>query len=176
MSLITAVRRTARHRGKSVTDLQKEIDTRECEVVRLNLLLDELGGAYLNLQAAYRDLVIDRETEREAARKATTAANERTRRLDGELAEAKAEIRRLTADNTALRAEQMPRDTSNPVDQATEPIDVRQLRDSILAGPIIPVTPLHEASFAMDRPDTSPTDLPGETTLTLRVTAAQTAA
>ena len=192
-SLIASVRRTAKHRGKSVTDLHGEIDGlrkemagKECEVVRLNLLLDELGGAYLNLQSAYRNLVIDREAERQA----TTAANERTRILDGALAEAKGEIRNLQSQLTALRATVQPRDTSDPRDQVTEPIDVRQLRDAtpddyldrtrvgwkIPAGPVIPVMPLHEAPFAMDRPPSSPTDLPGETTLTLRVTAAPTAA
>lgn len=168
MSILTTARTKARHRGKSVTTLQKEIDTRECEVVRLNLLLDELGTAYLNLQTAHRTAVAGLETQQ----RATRAANERTRRLDGELAETRAQVRRLTADLTALRATIQPRDTSNPVDQTTEPIDVRALRATIPAGPVIPVMPLPEAPFAMDRPDTSPTDLPGETTLTLRITAA----
>lgn len=188
-SLIASVRRTAKHRGKSVGDLQKEVDGKECEVVRLSLLLDELGTAYLNLQSAYRDLVIDRETERQAARQATTAANERARRLDGALAEAKGEIRNLQSQLTALRATVQPRDTRNPVDQVTEPIPHlgAEFPDDYLdrtrvgwkpptIGPVTQVKPLSEAPFAMDRPPSSPTDLPGETTLTLRVTAAQTAA
>ena len=194
MSLIASARATVsrtkgKHRAKSTAELHKEIDSRECEVVRLNLLLDELGTAYLNLQATRRNEVGNLETALEAARQATTAANERARWLDGALAEAKGEIRRLLAANTALRATVQPRDTSRLEDQTTEPIDVRQLRDAtpddyldrtragwkLPAGPIIPV-PLPEAPFAMDRPPTTPTDLPGETTLTLRVTAAPTAA
>lgn len=196
MSLIASARATVsrakgKHRAKSNAELQKEVDGKECEVVRLNLLLDELGTAYLNLQATRRNEISNLETALEAARQATTAANERARILDGALAEAKGEIRNLLAANTALRATVQPRDTRNPVDQTTEPIDVRQLRDATpddyldrtrvgwklpTIGPVTEVKPLHETPFAMDRPPVTPTDLPGETTLTLRVTAAQTAA
>lgn len=102
---------------------------------------------------------------------------ETLRRVDAERMEAEGQVRRLTADLTALRATVQPRDTSRIEDQATAPIDLRELRAAVADGRVspviridpIPVMPLREAPFAMDAIPSSPTDTSGETTQTLRV-------
>ena len=143
MSILTR----GRHRGPSVGDLKDRIndleqqlkaaDQRECELTRLALDFAELGTAYKALEAQHAE------------------ANARAARLDGENIALRAQVRNLTA----VSVPPAVRDTSAIEDQATEPVDVRGLRDEVgddyldrtrqsWIGPVTRVMPLFQSPLA----------------------------
>lgn len=88
----------------------------------------------------------------------------RVERLTDRVEQLVAANRHLTATNTALRAQVVNRDTSHPDDQATHPIDVRQLPAALAAS--ARVITLHQA-HAAHQPTRFPTG--EETTLTIPI-------
>lgn len=166
MSLLTTVRITGRHRAKTPAQLKAELDQLTCLVMRRTTERDTALAAVNE-----RDRAMAKAVDRIAT------LEETLRRFDAERAEAKGEVRRLTADLTALRATVQPRDVSRPEDQATEPVDVRKVRaefdDDYLdrtrqtwIGPVTRVLPLFNAPLAAV---TNPGDITSETTVTLPV-------
>jgi chromosome segregation ATPase len=163
MSILNTVRSTAKHRGKTPTQLKTELDDLTCRHTRLTLHFAELATAMKHTRKQLGTEVVG-----------GLEMEQTLRRVYAERDEARAEIRRLLADLTALRATIQPRDTTDPADQTTHPMDARELQaelgdDYLNATRQTWIGPLHAAPFATTRPPTSPTDRPGETTQTLRV-------
>lgn len=183
MRLRAADKTKPRHRGMTPTQLKDTIRKQDCEYTKLHLHFEGLRGAYNQLRHAYHDLQTSLETERAAreAERAQAAKNLTTVTVQRDAA--LADVRRLTAHNTALRAQITPRDTSDPRDRSTVPMDVRQLRAELADDYLnrtrvawTPPKPLWQAPFAMDRPPTTPTDLPGDTETTITLHTSHTAA
>lgn len=164
------IRSTAKHRGQTPKQLRAQITQQDCEFTKLHLHFEELGAAYKRLEQH----CADQQTRLQQATVERDAAVIRAESAAARVADLEAQVRRLTADCTGLRAQRIPRDTKDVRDRATVPMDMRTLRaeiaDDFLDRTRVawtpPVTPLWQAPFAMDRPPVSPTSLPGDKTTT----------
>lgn len=152
---IDTVRRTARHALASRRDLAHELRRMRHE--------KEADRLYVRrIEAELHDARVELATER----RAKTAAQETTRRFDAEAAAAKAEAQqraeeaeRLAIEVRMLREQVHGRDTSDPADQVTEPIDTRTVRDEFgddyldrtrraWIGPVTRIEPLYHSPLA----------------------------
>lgn len=129
MSILSTARRVARHRSATPAELREEN--------RLLLAREVAAADFFALLIRDRDEVY-------AAWKQS-----QQRVADAELVVVcqQGDIEELTAEVTALKAQlanasrvdvpPMERDTRHGADQATTPINVRELRDSFNAGPVV---------------------------------------
>ncbi|MFI9618067.1 hypothetical protein ACIG8S_04025 [[Kitasatospora] papulosa] len=145
MSLLnTAARRIARHRAATPAELRQE-----------NRLL-------LNRQAAADDFFALLMKDRDEVHNLWRHAEEKAADAEIVVVCQQGQIDELTAENLALKAKlantaavtvpEMERDTTAFEDQATEPIDARDLQARFVAGPVVD---LHHSPQAAD-----PTHIP----------------
>lgn len=172
MTVLTTVRRAARHRVMSKDDLRAELRRRDHEADATRDYFQRLTTDRDQVYAAY-------ETEKTAR----AAAEDELIRVAGERDTAQAtaqrlaeEVERQAIEIRFLRQQLLGRDTTDLRDQATVP--VRTVQDDFPDDYLDrtrqtwrpPVMPLHQAPFAATSPTTAPTDLPGnEPTITLHI-------
>lgn len=165
--------------------LEREVDAAREFFTRLTADRDQVYQAWEQAKADLgraEEELVKVAGERDTAVIRTEVAEARVAELEAELVAAQAEIDNLTAIH-------VPATRPAPEDEETMPIDTRTVRETFgddyldrtqigWTIPPIPVMPLYEAPFAMNRPPTTPTDLPGktETTLTIRLNQADTTA
>lgn len=125
--LIPALRGAGRHRSKTPAQLRRELDEATCQLVALATENDELRADCTWLAAQIDEMVIANQT----------TVDDLTAERDG-LAEELAALKRrfaaqLAAEANAARVDVPPmyRDTSDPADQATQPIDVKPLWEAL---------------------------------------------
>ncbi|GAA4823803.1 hypothetical protein [Streptomyces ziwulingensis] len=144
MSIVPGFRRThARHRGLTPTQLKQEIARLQREAGELTCQLVEVAIENDRLRADRNRVAAEREQEALANGKTIDdLADERdywmtdARRLRDRFSA------QIAADANAVRVEVPPmvRDTSDPADQATQPIAVITLAEAAAAGRLGPVT------------------------------------
>ncbi|MFD7861816.1 hypothetical protein [Streptomyces sp. NPDC059783] len=137
MNIRTTARRIGRHRSATPAELRAE------------------NVALLNRQAAADDYFALLMHDRAEVYEAWEAAVRRAADAETVVVCQQADIEELTAEVTRLRAELantmrvdvplMERDTTDGADQATAPIDARELRERFAAGPVVT---LHHAPQA----------------------------
>lgn len=131
LNLIPALKGYGRHRGKTPTQLRAELDQATCQIVALATEIDELkaerndmAGELDKAAIDYSDLLEDRDEWREQALALWD-------RFGPQIAE--------EANANKVSVPPAYRDTTDPADQATQPIPV-----------ITRVVPLYEAPFAAE--------------------------
>ena len=157
MSITLFARGKGAHRALTIGELKTELDKAICAYTSLNGHFEELAAAYDALQT---ELTAARETLRRVDAERATFRRERD--------DAQAEVRRLQADNTGLRAQLLGRDTAAIEDQATQPMDLSDLQAELRPHiePLIQVRPLFHAPLAAV---TDPGHYTDEDTITLPV-------
>ncbi|WP_432027406.1 hypothetical protein [Streptomyces sp. 1222.5] len=128
MSITQDLRTRAKHRGKTpwqlvqtIGRLERQADVRECELVGLATRVSELYAERNQLEQQLDEAGIELSGAREDLRQAR---------------EELAAYRAAEANATRVDVPPMVRDTSDPADQATAPIDVRPLWEALGVGPV----------------------------------------
>jgi len=123
MSLLGTVRSHGRHRGKSPSQLRRELDTALCELSAQATRVSELWAERNELEAQLDTAGIDLSGVKLDLEQATTERDA---------------LRAELANRDAITVPPMERDTSDGADQATQPIPVITLAQAF-AGPVIAV-------------------------------------
>ncbi|MFJ3812227.1 hypothetical protein ACIPWE_38430 [Streptomyces sp. NPDC090073] len=128
MSITQDLRTRRKHRGKTpwqlvqtIGRLERQADARECELVGLATRVSELYAERNQLEQQLDEAGIELSGAREDLR---------------QVREQLAAYRAAEANAHRVDVPPMVRDTSDPADQATAPIDVRPLWEAIGIGPV----------------------------------------
>lgn len=139
MALLQDVRAKAKHRGltpwqlvQKVRRLERGLDDATCKVIELTTENDELKAERNRLEDEFDTAAIDRSAALEDLQAAEREIAYLQKRLAPYLAD-EANAHRVTVPP-------MERDTSDPADQATGPINVTALWEARDAGLLEPVT------------------------------------
>lgn len=145
MVLLQDVRTKARHRGltpwqlvQKIRRLEQGLDETTCKVIELATENDVLKAERNRLEGDFDQAAIDLSGAREDLRAAEDEIAYLRKRLAPFLA--------AEANETAVTVPPMHRDTSDGADQATEPIDVRDLRARFAEGPVVTLHPSPQAA------------------------------
>lgn len=140
MTIAQDLRTRARHRGltpwqlvQKIGRLEREADERTCQLVAMATDIDGLKAERNELEA-----------QLDAAGIELSGA-----RLDLEAAERElVELRAFRDNALAVTVPPMERDTSDGADQATQPIDVREIQARFATGPVVTLNHSPQADSA----------------------------